>query len=116
MSKTIEGALRQGVTFQDLLTQLAALSDAGKPLQVQVEARSVPYLKHTVVGWVDGPPTSVVAFVLSGADPSGDGWRRFTLSKKGPWRYELECFPTPFHNSKDPLSPGVPPSASKRAH
>ena len=114
MSKTIEGALKKGVTFQELRQGLANLSEAGKPLQIQVEARSVPYLKHTVVGWVDGPPTSVVAFVLSGADPHGDAWRRFSISKKGPWRYELECFPTSFHNPRDPLSPGVPPSSSKR--
>jgi len=60
-------------------------------------------------------PTSDVAFVLSGADPKGEAWRRFTLSKKGPWRYELECFPTAFHNAKDPLSPGIPPSSSRRA-
>jgi hypothetical protein len=114
MSKTIEGALRQGATFQDLLKSLASLSEGGKPLNFQVEARTVPYLSHKVVGWVDGPPTSVVNFVLSGADPNGHAWRRFTISKRGPWRYELEVFPTPFHNDKDPLSPGVPPSASRR--
>lgn len=113
MSKTIAGALREGMTFQDLLASLAALQEGGKPLPVQVEARTVPYLRHTVVGWVDGPPTSVVAFVLSGADPKGGAWRRFTLSRKS-GKYELEVFPTPFHNAKDPLAPGVPPSASKR--
>ena len=38
-------------------------------------------LGHTVVGWVDGPPTSSVTFVFSGADPKGGAWRRFTLSR-----------------------------------
>lgn len=113
MSKTIESALRQGVTFQDLLRSLASLQEGDRPLMLQVEARTVPYLKHTIVGWVDGPPTSVVAFVISGADPKGDAWRRFTLSRKS-GKYELEVFPTAFHNAKDPLSPGVPPSASRR--
>jgi hypothetical protein len=32
----------------------------------------------------------------------------------GPWRWELECFPTPFPNGEDPLAPGIPPSAAKR--
>ncbi|MDP2312153.1 MAG: hypothetical protein Q8P41_04555 [Pseudomonadota bacterium] len=115
MSKTIEGALRQGATFDELLTSLAGLSESGKKLSVQIEARCVPYMKHTVVGWVDGPPSSTVTFVLSGADPRGEAWRRFTLSRKDDGHYELACFPTPFHNSKDPLSPGIPPSSSRRA-
>ena len=113
MSKTIEGALRQGITFEELLKSLSTLQEGGKKLQLQVEARTVPYLRHTVVGWVDGPPTSAVRFVFSGADPRGAAWRRFTLSRKN-GNYELECFPTPFHNSEDPLSPGIPPSASRR--
>lgn len=112
---SIEATLKKGATFRDLARSLAGVSEAGKPLQIQVEARTVPYLDHTVVGWTDGPPTSVVAFVLSGADPDGHAWRRFTISKKGPWRYELECFPTPYHNERDPLAPGVPPSSSRRA-
>lgn len=115
MSKTIEGALRTGITFDELVASLAGLSAGGKKLQLQVEARTVPYLRHTVVSWVDGPPSSTVAFVLSGADPRGDAWRRFTLSCKDDGRYELACFPTPFHNGVDPLSPGIPPSASRAA-
>ncbi|MFZ5480767.1 MAG: hypothetical protein ACOZNI_28665 [Myxococcota bacterium] len=114
MSATIAGALQKGVTLRDLLPRLAALHEAGKPLQVQVESRSVPYLDHTVVGWTDGPPTSSVAFVLSGEAPDHAHWRRFTISKAGPWRWELECFPTPFPNGEDPLSPGIPPSAARR--
>ncbi len=113
MSKTIEGALRQGITFDELVASLGTLSESGKKLQLQVEARTVPYLRHTVVGWVDGPPTSVVTFVLSGADPKGEAWRRFTLSRKD-GHLELACFPTPFHNPRDPLSPGIPPSSSRR--
>jgi len=112
MSKTIEGALRQGITFDELLAALGGLSDGGKKLQVQVQARCVPYLRHKVVGWVDGPPTSSVVFVLSGADPKGGAWRRFTLSRSE-GAYELACFPTAFHNEKDPLSPGIPPSSSR---
>jgi hypothetical protein len=115
MSQTLANALQKGVTFRELLTRLNGLPEAGKPLALQVEARSVPYLDHVVVGWTDGPPTSAVAFVLSGAAPEGHAWRRFTLSRRGPWRYELECFPTPFHNPDDPLAPGIPPSQSRYA-
>ena len=114
MSKTIEGALRQGITFDELLKVLGGLSDGGKKFQVQAEARSIPYLRHTVVGWVDGPPSSSVTFVLSGADPKGGAWRRFTLSRKE-GNYELACFPTAFHNGDDPLAPGMPPSQSRHA-
>lgn len=115
MSTTLQAALKKGVTFRELLTAMARLSEAGKPLQWQIEPRSLPYLDHVVCGWTDGPPTSVVVFVLSGQEPGTHAWRRFTISKKGPWRYELECFPTAFHNGDDPLSPGVPPSASRHA-
>jgi hypothetical protein len=113
MSQTIAAALKKGVTFDALLRSLSSLSEAGKKLTFQVEARTAPYLDHTVVGFIDGPPTSVVAFMLSGADPAGHAWRRFTISKVGPWRYELGGSPTPFHNPDDPLSPGVPPSAGR---
>lgn len=113
MNEVILGSLQKGIPLRALLQRLA--SDQGRPLKIQVEPRAVPYLDHTVVGWVDGPPTSVVAFVISGEQPTGDYWRRFTISKVGPWRYELECFPTPFNNASDPLSPGIPPSASVRA-
>lgn len=116
MNHTIAGALTKGVTVRDLLPRLLKLAEAGKTLQFQIEARTVPYLDHVVVGWTDGPPTSVVAFVLSGQEPGHDHWRRFTISKKGPWLYEIECFPTPYNNGDDPLSPGVPPSASRHAH
>jgi hypothetical protein len=116
MSHTIASALTKGATLRDVLPRLAKLSEAGKPLQFQLEARSVPYLDHVLVGFTDGPPTSVVAFVLSAQEPGHEHWRRFTISKKGPWLYELECFPTPFNNPDDPLAPGIPPSASRHAH
>lgn len=112
---TLTSALKKGVSFRELLKGLSALSEAGKPLQWQIEARSLPYLDHVVAGWTDGPPTSVVAFVLSGQAPDEHAWRRFTIAKVGPWRYELACFPTPFHNPDDPLAPGIPPSASRHA-
>ncbi len=115
MSTTIQATLKKGQSLRALLASLSGLSDAGKPIALQTESRTVPYLDHTVVGWVDGPPTSSVAFVLSGEDATGQHWRRFTISRVGPWRYEVACFPTPFNNANDPLSPGIPPSASRRA-
>lgn len=114
MSAVIAGALQKGVTFRDAVAKLNGLQAEGKKLTVVLEERCVPYLADRVEGWVDGPPTSVVAFVLSGADPGGDKWRRWTLSKVGPWKYELGCFPTPFKNGLDPLAPGVPPTSSRR--
>ena len=112
MSTAIGGALAMGLTMKQVLAKLNGLAVAGKPIAVSSEARCAPYLHSTVVGWVDGPPSSNVAFVMSGAD--GESWRRWTISKVGPWRYEIGCFPTPYHNAKDPLSPGVPPTASRR--
>jgi len=113
MSEALGKALSKGVSFAQLLPRLA-VPDAGKNLTVQVEERARPYLDHLVEAWTDGPPTSVVAFVLSGKDPGAEGWRRFTLSKVGPWAYELGVFPTPYHNAQDPLAPGVPPTSSRR--
>jgi len=113
MSATIGAALRKGENFRDLLTRLGHLTEAGRTLSFRHEDRTGPYLDHDVAGWVDGPPTSTVAWVLSGADPAGGAWRRFTVSRVAPWTYELQCFPTPFANAEDPLSPGVPPSARR---
>lgn len=112
MSEALGKALAKGVTFAQLLPKLG-VTDEGKALTVKVEDRARPYLDHVVDGWTDGPPTSVVAFVLSGADPAGHAWRRFTLSKVAPWTYELGVFPTPYHNAQDPLAPGVPPTSSR---
>ena len=113
MKSGIEGALQKGASFGETVRRLGAVQEGGRLLTVRVEARCLPYLDHAVVGWVDGPPTSVVGWVLSGQDPGGSGWRRFTLSKVAPWTWELGVFPTPFRNGVDPLSPGIPPSSSR---
>lgn len=113
MSNALAPALAKGVSFAALLPKLGAVSDGGKPLTVRVEDRARPYLDHVVDGWTDGPPTSVVAFVLSGKDPKDHKWRRFTLAKVAPWTYELGVFPTGYNNAQDPLAPGVPPSSSR---
>lgn len=115
MSEALGSALSKGLSFSQLLPRLAAQAEAGRTLTLTVEERARPYLDHVVDGWMDGPPTSSVAFMLSGRDPSADHkWRRFTLSRVSPWTYELGVFPTPFNNSQDPLAPGVPPSSSRR--
>lgn len=113
MSSALSVAFTKGQTMRDLLSKLGGVSDAGRPVRVNVEERGVPYLTDTLVAWTDGPPTSVVAWVLSAGDPDGHHWRRWTLAKVGPWQYELGCFPTPFNNPRDPLSPGVPPTSSR---
>lgn len=114
MSAVIGASLTKGQTVRDLATRLGSVTEAGKPLDIAIEARCVPYLLDTVVGWVDGPPSSTVAWMLSGKDPHEDGWRRWTISRLGPGQYQLGCFPTHFKNAQDPLAPGVPPSSSKR--
>lgn len=111
MSQPLLAALQKGIPMRELVKKLGAVTVDGKPLTVRVEDRCVPYLSSTVAGWVDGPPTSSVAFVLSGAD--GHGWRRWTVSRVSPTVVELGVFPTPFKNEQDPLSPGVPPSSSR---
>jgi hypothetical protein len=113
MKNGIEAALQKGASFEDTVRRLATVEEGGRRLTIRVEPRCVPYLDHAVAGWVDGPPTSVVGWVLSGQDPAGDGWRRFTLSRVEPWTWELGVFPTPFRNGVDPLSPGIPPSSSR---
>ena len=114
MSENLGRALKKGVSFAHLLPGLAAASEAGKTFTVRVEERARPYTDHVLAGWSDGSPTSNVAFILSGKEPGADKWRRFTLSHVAPWPYELGVFPTPFPNADDPLSPGVPPSSSRR--
>lgn len=115
MTSPFESAFQKGATFAALLKKLTGAQESGKTLSFDVDDRSGPYLDHRLVGWTDGPPTSVVNWVMSGEDPAGHAWRRFTFSKVGPGRYKLACFPTPFHNSEDPLSPGIPPSSSRWA-
>ncbi len=107
-------AMQKGLSMDALVKKLGTVAEGDRNLSIKVEDRARPYLDHTVEGFVDGPPTSVVAFVLSGRDPRDEAWRRFTLSQVAPYTYELGVFPTPFHNGQDPLSPGVPPSSSRR--
>lgn len=107
--------LAKGATMSQLVARLhGTAAEGGKALVVTVEDRCKPYLDHVVAGFVDGPPTSAVAWVMSGKDPAAAAWRRFTISRVAPYTYELGAFPTPFHNADDPLSPGVPPTASRR--
>ncbi len=106
--------LQQGTTIADTLSALDGSVAAGKPLSVSAHDYARPYLDHVVAGFVDGPPSSQVAAVISGAAPGG-GWRRFTLSRSGPWQYLLEVFPTAFNNADAPLAPGIPPTTSRKA-
>ncbi|MDP6931994.1 MAG: hypothetical protein QGG40_03720 [Myxococcota bacterium] len=114
MRSTVIQNLRVGQSLTELVELLDGVDFKGRALRIELEGRAHPFADHTVEGWVDGPPGSNVLAVLSGADPQGAGWRRFTLSRVGPWRVELGAFPTPFHNAEAPLSPGIPPSASRR--
>jgi hypothetical protein len=108
--------LQKGQTFSDLKSALDGKSIGGGKVRITVDNRALPYLAHVVAGWVDGPPGSNVAAVLSGADPAGGKWRRFSLSCKGPYRYEIDVFPTPFTDAAQPLSPGIPPAGRTAAH
>ena len=106
--REVYARLQQGATIADTLSALDGSVAAGKPLSVSAHDYALPYLDHVVAGFVDGPPSSEVAAVISGAAPGG-GWRRFTLSRSGPWQYLLEVFPTAFNNADAPLAPGIPP-------
>ncbi len=112
--REVYACLRAGDTIADTLDDLDGRIVAGKPLSVSAHDYARPYLDHQIAGFVDGPPTSEVAAVISGAAPKG-GWRRFTLSRSGPWRYVLEVFPTAFNNADAPLAPGIPPATSRKA-
>jgi hypothetical protein len=117
MRRTLLAQLKRDQTFEALLASLRELPapEGGGKLNVTNDYRTAPYLGHRVVDWVDGPPNSNVVAVVSGADPDGESWRRFTLTRKSAVHYELDVFPTPFPNPVDPLSPGIPPGASRRA-
>lgn len=105
--------LQSGATISDTLASIEGAISGGKPLAIQAHDYALPYLNHVVAGFVDGPPSSEVAALISGAAPGG-GWRRFTISRTGPWQYVLEVFPTTFNNADAPLAPGIPPSTSRR--
>ena len=98
-------------TDAPLSTVLGALIAFG--LDMRVHPHCAPYLEHTVAGFVDGSPASRVVAVISGADPAGSKWCRFTISRTGDGVYELGVFPTAFHNADAPLAPGIPPSTSR---
>jgi len=115
MRKEMIQKFKKGQTVSELIAALGAIQFDGKPISVNWDYRTRPYLDHTVVGWVDGPPSSNVQVVFSGETPEHDYWRRFTVSRTGPGKYDIDVFPTPFNNATAPLSPGIPPSASKRA-
>jgi hypothetical protein len=113
MRRTIIALLKKDQAVSELVEAIGRLSSDGARLEVAVDYRTTPYLDHTVVGWTDGPPGSNVVAVLSGADPAGGAWRRFTITRRDAIHYELDVFPTPFKNDADPLSPGIPPGASR---
>lgn len=106
---------QKGQKVTELIQALNTIQADGKPILVNFDYRARPYLGHTVVGWTDGPPSSNVLVVFSGESPEHDHWRRFTVSRTGPGRYDVDVFPTPFNNPVSPLSPGIPPGASPRA-
>ena len=114
MRRELLSRMQKGQRIDALIGSLKALNVGTKPIAVTADDRAVPYLDHTVVGWTDGPPGSNVQVVFSGEAPGGRYWRRFTISRAGPGRYEINIFPTPFNNPESPLSPGIPPGASKR--
>lgn len=115
-TEQIMSRLREGLTFLELLDALKDITIDGKKARFEVDARSVPYLRHTVSGFTDGPAAGAIEAVLSGKEPGHDRWRRFTIHRESPGVYRLAAFPTPFHNHSSPLSPGIPPSASPHEH
>ena len=115
MRMQILEAIEEGKTLEEVRQKLDGMVIGGKPLHVGVDDRCLPWMSHVVAGKVDGPPSSNVTVVLSAGHPTKDKWRRFTVTRVGPWEYEFDAFPTPFNNAVSPLSPGIPPSASPRA-
>lgn len=116
MRQVVLERFRKGQTISELVRSLGEAKIDGQALKVSVDPRTQPWIDHQVDGWVDGPPVTNVAAVFSARDPGADHkWRRFTVTRKGPGQVEIDVFPTPFNNGVDPLSPGIPPSASRRA-
>jgi len=113
MRHAIRSILTEGTTLGELLQVLDGLGVDEGAIQATVDTRARPYLTHTIVGWTDGPPSSNVVAVIAGKSPSKAHWRRFTITHTGVWRCEIDAFPTPFNNPEAPLSPGIPPGASR---
>ncbi len=105
--------IEEGVSLRKVVDTVDGSTANGQAVTARASHQATPYLDHGVAAFVDGPPTSNVVAVISGRSPSG-GWRRFTLSRTGPWQYELEVFPSVFKNGDAPLAPGIPPSTSRR--
>lgn len=112
-TREILSAIRPGATLLDTCRALQGLSVDGHSAQLSVEPRCVPYLKHVIAGVTDGPMAGGVEAVISAQEPGHSHWRRFTLVRERPGHYRLNAFPTPFNNATAPLSPGIPPSASR---
>ncbi len=115
MRKVVLESFQKGQSVREYATGLDGRQAEGRAIKVTIDPRTTPWLDHLVDGWVDGPPSSNVAAVFSARDPDLDQkWRRFTVTHAGPWHYEIDAFPTPFNNATAPLSPGIPPGASRR--
>lgn len=115
MRQVVLEKLQKGQTVSDYVAALDGAMAVGKPLEVTVDQRTRPWVDHVLEAWVDGSASSNVVAVFSARDPDADHkWRRFTVTRRGAWRYEIGVFPTPFNNAVDPLSPGIPPGASRR--
>lgn len=112
----IMAKLKEGQTFTELLSALHGTVVDGKPIKMSVDQRTLPYLKHVVTGFTDGPGASKIEAILAGQQPGAHKWRRFTIRRTGPGIFLLDAFPTPFNNSMAPLAPGIPPSASRHDH
>ena len=113
MRQALMKQLRRGMKLSELLDKLDGLSAQDGTVIAKVDTRARPYLQHEIAEWSDGPPSSNVVVFISGKDPAKARWRRFTLTHTGPWRCEIDAFPTPFNNAEAPLAPGIPPGASR---
>lgn len=113
MRAALQDLLHSGQTLRELLELLDGHEMEGGSVRATVDIRARPYLDHEIVGWTDGPASSNVVAVIAGRDPEKPRWRRFTLTHAGPWRCEIDAFPTPFNNPEAPLAPGIPPGASR---
>ena len=112
-TEAIQARIKVGVTVLAMLESLKGGVVDGNPVGLEIDSRAVPYLKHVIVGFTDGPMASKVEAILSAQEPGHEKWRRFTLLRERPGLWKLSVFPTPFNNPTAPLSPGIPPSASR---